>query len=183
MEAKRVKTIKEIAALFPEELRDCPDIVVAGGFAFDPETATDVDIFFVGETPIENWNKLLTDWAWHSEVALTDKRLDNGEYVSFYSNSTIIGRIEARFLNIEQPIDIILHKGYSCPEHLLSSFDIAQSQIGYLLNGEMVTGKHFIPPGESLFACVGNYRAHSNKFINRVHKYNDKLKNITMRDL
>lgn len=187
MGLRKFETISEVVQEFPKSLLDCRDVIIAGGAAVDPLTATDVDVFFVGHMAVENWNTLymhlLGVYGPDVQFTAVGKEEKDWRKKHGYLYGNIFARIQVDLPDFAQALDIILCPGYSSPEALLESFDVMQSQIGFLLSGECLVGSEFQPItalSVALMTEAGKRRWNSSpwerkKVARRLEKYKHKI--------
>jgi hypothetical protein len=157
---RRQPTLDEIKALIPENL--WPRTVVAGGFAYDPEHAHDVDIW------------VLRDMRWiHSSAAIQDMEADASAILNHmllhplpvlteeppsYTelDDTKIMLVKAgRFthgslatgIEVGMPFHILCANTHAIGE-LLGWFDLPIHAIGYHLTGQMIEAPYRHDPGQ-----------------------------------
>lgn len=152
MEEQKPTNLRDVAELFPPEMRDSPYILIAGGAAVDLGTNRDVDIFFFGPDAMKLWG----GWQDHLECMkgvhvyqiyppgdYDPPAKDDGDF-----DTMLTERCCVEIDGWGDELDIIIRQGYHrTAVSLLNSFDICQAQIGYRLNGECVTGDEFEPDG------------------------------------
>jgi hypothetical protein len=183
----RPSSLREIANLFPQPWRENhfganSPVLIAGGAAVDLATASDIDIFFYGNLA----KTAFLAWKNHLEViddtiVVSKQKTERKSQYTYFAN-LIAERWQIGHPDLDLYIDVIVMEPSMCrtPEKILETFDLRNIQIGYKLDGTLVTTDEYIPDGDIQFSRSGLDRLHfyardPKKVQDRLRKYQRKL--------